>query len=63
MPWLSAALRQPHTVGEDADVLAQSAPLVEHVAAHMRPRGEQLAERIADGRAFRLHWSVRHHLA
>ncbi len=29
-------MAQPYAVGEDADVLAQAALLVEHVAAHMR---------------------------
>ena len=43
-----AVARQPRAIGEDADVLAQPALIVEHIAAHMRPFREHRAERVAD---------------
>ena len=41
-------MRQPHAVGKDADMLAQTPLVVEHVGAHVRALVEHAAERVAD---------------
>ncbi len=55
-------VRKPDAVGKDANMLAQSTLLVEHIAAHVWPFAEQAIERIADRRAPGLQRAIGHNL-
>src|SRR5712672_912573 len=54
---------EPLAVGEDADMPAQIAAVIEHIALQMRQLGEDGGERLADGAALRLQRPVGHELA
>src|SRR3984893_10230892 len=56
-------VREPLAVGKDADVLAEPALVVEHIAAHMRPPGDEIVQRFADGHAGRRQRAVGHEVA
>ena len=53
---------QPLAVGKDADVLAQASLVIEHIAAHMRFRAEQVLKRFANCRTWGGERRVRHQL-
>ena len=54
---------QPRAVDENADVLAQTPAVIEHIGAQLRSGGEQGVERLANRRAIGLQRAVRDELA